>query len=391
MREAVLAGSTIRLPAGNDFAQSLEPRLRAAATDAEATLAALEGDAAERGRALTEHRSRVAALEARQALTRLLPEIRTHVENAAWALKLRTLLARFPGLLRSLTETSKAASQEVLNGDFQRVFYEECRLLRAPTVTLDFPGRRGEAARRKTVARDHTLAAIVSQGEQKVIAIADFLAEASLRTATAPIIFDDPVDSFDHRRVAEIAKRIADLSEHQQVVVFTHDIMFAANLLSHFEGSRAECAYYQVTEDQGHKGVVSKATHARLDTVASITSRVNEAIQAAQPAAGGDRQERIDAAYDHIRAWCEVVVEIKLLAKVTQRYQPNVAMQQLAQIKADRLGAAITAIYPIWEKSNRYIPGHSQPLASLGIRPTLDELRADWAALQQALADYEAA
>jgi hypothetical protein len=373
-----------------DEVRRLQPQLAAAATQAQETLRTLEGDAAEQARVLTEDRARIAAFESRQNLARLLPDIRSYAEGAAWASKLRTLLARFPGLLRSLTEASKVASEEILNRDFERVFYQECAALRAPTVTLDFPGRRGEASRRKSVAADHTITAILSQGEQKVIAIADFLAETSLRAVSAPIVFDDPVDSFDHRRVGEIAKRIADLADEHQVVVFSHDIMFAANLLSHFEDRRADCAYFQVTEDQGRKGIVSKATHARLDTLNSIRSRMNEAIQAAQGAGSGERQDLIDGAYDHIRAWCEVAVETKLLAKVTQRYQPNVAMQELGRIRTDRLGPAITTIYPIWEKANRYIPGHSQPLVTLGVRPTLDELRGDWAALQQALRDYEA-
>ncbi len=390
LREAVALGVATTPQFNIEIPRALLPRLQPANAETQAALVALEGDAAERTRQLADARARVAAMEARLTLARLLPEIRGYVDRATWVGRLRTLMNRFPALLRNLTETSKIASQDVLNKDFERVFFEECVALRAPNVTLDFPGRRGEAARRKTVDPDHNLAAILSQGEQKVIAIADFLAETSLRTASAPIVFDDPVDSFDHRRISEIAKRIADLSDNQQVIVFTHDIMFAANLLSHFEERRTECSYFQVTEDNGRKGVVSKATHARLDTLPSISARVNEAIQNAQAAALADREPLLDTAYGHIRAWCEVSVETKLLAKVTQRYQPNVAMQQLERIKGDRLGAAVDAMYPIWEKSNRYITAHSQPLETLGVRPTLDELRNDWATLRGALEAYEA-
>lgn len=390
LRDAALQGTA---PAAGEviaLAAALLPRLRAAATEGEMTLKTLEGDAKERARVLADERARVSLLEARLTLARLLPEIRSHVEQAAWANRLRTLLGRFQGLLRGLTDTSKVASQDILNRDFERVFYEECKALRAPNVTLDFPGRRGEAARRKSVAPDHSLAEILSQGEQKVIAIADFLAEASLRPGSAPIVFDDPVDSFDHRRVREIAKRIAALSHDHQVVVFTHDIWFAAELLGEFEQRSSDCLYYQVVEDGGLKGVVSKASHPRLDTVPKIRARLNKAIQDTQGANAADRQAQVDAAYDHIRAWCEIVVETVLLARVTQRYQPNVAMQNLESIKPDLLGAAVSGIFPIWEKSNRYVLAHSQPLITLGVRPSLDELRGDWATLQQALKDYEA-
>ena len=79
----------------------------------------------------------------------------------------RILLGRFQGLLTGLTGVSKLASEDVLNHDFERVFFQECSVLRAPPVTLEFPGRRGQAGRRKSVARDHSLAEILSEGEQE--------------------------------------------------------------------------------------------------------------------------------------------------------------------------------------------------------------------------------
>jgi hypothetical protein len=62
----------------------------------------------------------------------------------------------------------------------------------------------------------------------------------------------------------------------------------------------------------------------------------------------------------------------------------------LRLIKPDRLKAAIDVITPIFDKACRYMPGHSQPLDTLGVRPTLEELREDWADLQNALKAYQA-
>lgn len=369
---------------------NLVARLTVALEETETAVRGLEGDATERQETLGRQRARVAELEARLQLSRLLPDVRTFVEGAAWADTLKTLLGRFQGLLRGLTETSKQASEHVLNHDFEQKFYDECRVLRAPSVTLDFPGRRGQATRRKLVARDHSLADILSEGEQKVIAIADFLAEASLRTGSAPIVFDDPVNSFDYRRVREIAKRIAALSTEHQVIVFTHDIWFTSELLAEFEHRSSDCLYYQIVDNEGVKGVVSRAAHPRLDSVASVRRRINSAIQEAEGGTDDDRQHRIDSAYSEVRTWCEIVVESTLLNRVTQRHQPNVAMQNLSAIKVAGLQQAIDVIYPIWEKANRYTTAHSQPPGTLGIRPTVGELKQDWTDLQAALAAYEA-
>lgn len=383
-----------RKPEAADNTLALEaflPRLTVALSETETSIKGLAGDATERTRLLTEQKARIALIEARLRLAQLLPEIQVHVANAAWVDTLNTLLGRFQGLLAGLTGVGKLASEDALNRDFERVFTEECRALRAPTVTLDFPGRRGQAARRKKVSEDHSLADILSEGEQKVIAIADFLAEASLRTGSAPIIFDDPVNSLDHRRVKEIAKRVAKLSAEHQVIVFTHDIWFTSEILAEFAHRASDCMYYQVVEGVGVKGIISPASHPRLDSVASVRGRINAAVQDAAGGTNEDRQHRIDSAYSEIRSWCEIVVESVLLNNVTQRHQPNVAMQNLSAIKVGRLEQAISVIYPIWEKANRYTTAHSQPLATLGIRPSLNELQEDWANLQQALTNYKAA
>lgn len=58
------------------------------------------------------------------------------------------------------------------------------------------------------------------------------LIETQVKTGiSAPVISDDPVSSLDPRRIKEVAKRIARLADQNQVIVFTHDILFATTLL----------------------------------------------------------------------------------------------------------------------------------------------------------------
>jgi len=363
-------------------------RLATSLTETQTTLGAVEGDATTRKELLKEQRARLATLEARTTLGRLLPEIRVYVENSAWAGKLQLLLHRFQGLLRSLTEVSKNASEEVLNQNFRRAFFEECKALRAPNVELGFPGRKGQAARSKTVSSDHSLSEVLSEGEQKVVAIADFLAEASFRGGSAPLVFDDPVTSLDHRRLGEIVRRIVALSEDHQIVVLTHNVWFASELLAQFDHREADCSFYQVLDRDGAKGVIVGGVHPRVDTPSKIGGRINKGIQDAKASADGDRTDIVEQAYDHVRAWCETVASKDLLADVTKRFQPNVAMQNLERIKPDRLSDAIGTVMPIWDRACRYIPGHSQPIETLDVRPTLEQLETDWNDLQAARKRY---
>ena len=290
-------------------------------------------------------------------------------------------------MLRSLTETAKTASEQLLNADFERHFRAECAALRAPSVALEFPGRQGQAARRKSVSAEARPSAVLSEGEQKVIALADFLAEASMRLTPSPVIFDDPVNSLDYRRVREVAARIAALAGERQVIVFTHSIWLATELLSHFESDKDRCTYYGVSDD-GAKGIITAGAHPRWDTVRKTRGRINELIQGADNSEGEVREALIEQAYSLIRSWCEVVVEAELLQNVTQRYQAHVMMTALPKIKGAHLGVAVGKILPIFEKACRVMEGHSQPLETLAVRPALSELREDWAALQAARQEY---
>lgn len=362
--------------------------LQAAKESIDRTLADLRKQGAERDRALAEAQARLRDLEARLTLRQLLPEIRRFVEAARWADRARTHLGRFQGMKRSLTETAKRASTEVMNREFQERFETECESLRAPRVKLDFPGREGEARRRKLLTPEHGLGEVLSEGEQKVIALADFLAEASLKPDRSPIVFDDPVTSLDHKRLQYVVDRIVALSSERQVIVFTHDIWFAAELLARFERDPRSCAFYDVRMDNARVGLVARGSHPRTDTFNDRKKRLNELVERAQSEAGSIRDALVEKGYEELRGACEIVVEKDLLKGVTERYRPNVRMTVLDQIRADRLPAAIARIMPIFEKSCRVIASHSQPIETLGVRPTLEELREDWQELQDARREY---
>jgi hypothetical protein len=342
----------------------------------------------ERRVALTASLPKLKNLEARKVLKGVFPEIKQHVENSKWVSKAESILNTLPTLLRSLTAQSKIASEDLLNKDFQTFFEQECIALKTPVVKLDFPGHRGEAARRKSLSSRYRLSDILSEGEQKVIALADFLAESSIRKTSSPLVFDDPVNSLDYKRMEYIVDRIDQLSIDQQVIVFTHNIWFATSLLSRFESDTTRCTYYDMAESGGIPGFIRSGTHPRWDTVSALRGKVNSMIQSASSLEGETQQAMIERVYDVLRSWCEVVVEQELLCKVAQRYTPHIAMGMLNKIKTDKLSDAVNGILPIFNKCCRFMPGHSQPLETLGIRVTIDELKEDWRSAQEALKTY---
>ncbi len=363
----------------------LEKALVATVTE----LTELREQDANRASALAEKRNEVTELVAAAELAKSWTQIEAQVTNAKEADRLRILGKVIPGVSRSVTELSKTASDQLINQNFEQLFIEECDALRARPMKLEFVGREGKAQRRKVLKGKHKPSKVLSEGEQNVLAMADFLAEARLAGITAPVIFDDPVSSLDHRRINEVAKRVALLAEDNQVIVFTHDILFATTLLSLFETSK-RCTYFQITDDDG-VGKVTRASGPRWDTLASLSKHISETIQAANAVDGEARAALVREGYDWIRSWCEVFTETELLQGVSQRYQPNIRMTALPNIKLGALPDAIATVTRVFEEACRYIAGHSQPLATLGVAPTLSGLESNWQELQVSRKLYLAA
>ena len=370
------------------LSEKLALLLRERRTAAEKLVATLTDEASDREKLLIESSDQLRNLEARIKLRELIMQVEDYVNSAKWAASAQRVSATFGGLSRSLTVASKAASQDLVNQDFARLFRDECRALRAPEVKLDFPGRDAQPKRRKSLVPRHALSDILSEGEQKVIALADFLAEAGMPQSNAPVIFDDPVNSLDYKRLTYVVNRIVELSAERQVVVFTHNIWFTAELLSRFERSPGDCKYYEVSNEDEAPGQIEELQHPKWDTPKKIAKQIDSRIRLAEEQTGVVRDELIRGAWSQIRSWCETFIEQEVLAGVTARYRPHVRMTTLPNIRVDLLEDTTGVVVPIFEKACRMTDAHSQPLETLGVKPSMDELKEDWATLQEARGKY---
>ena len=63
---------------------------------------------------------------------------------------------------------------------------------------------------------------VLSEGEQRAVALASFLADVTGAARAAPVIFDDPISSLDQDFEEAVATRLVALSQTRQVIVFTH-------------------------------------------------------------------------------------------------------------------------------------------------------------------------
>lgn len=139
--------------------------------------------------------------------------------------------------IAAITRKGKNIVSEALTPQFKGAIQTELGLLGADHLPLNLKpsGSRGETLHQLELkganpGRKVSLTDVLSEGEQRVVALAGFLAEVGLGQHSCPIVLDDPVSSLDHRYRAMIAARLISESQKRQVIVFTHDIAFLLDL-----------------------------------------------------------------------------------------------------------------------------------------------------------------
>ena len=130
---------------------------------------------------------------------------------------------------RPITDQSTSRAGDLIKG-IKDIYMEEVRQLKLSylKVSVEAKGEKGEtkvevdANLMRSSLRD-----VLSEGEQRAIALAGFLTEVNERDRGHAIILDDPVSSLDWDRRKLIARRLMREASRRQIILFTHDISFA--------------------------------------------------------------------------------------------------------------------------------------------------------------------
>jgi hypothetical protein len=128
---------------------------------------------------------------------------------------------------RALSSLSKEAHDNLLTENLKTKFVEELQSIgfRNLDAKLENAGvSKGKTQTKLILHNTDKISSILSEGEQKAVALSIFIAEVRMQSQNNPIIFDDPVNSLDHKIASNFAKRILELDN--QSIVFTHNKLF---------------------------------------------------------------------------------------------------------------------------------------------------------------------
>lgn len=177
-----------------------------------------------------------------------------------------------------------------------------------------------------------SLNSILSEGEQKIIALSNFLAECTIDNRLNTVIFDDPVTSLDMDYRDLIATKIVQLSQNRQIVVFTHDLSFLRLLIdTHKTITTSDCNIIGIEKYDGTSGIVT-------DEIPYLAKNVQERINSirtilishdALPLTDGQgREVKLDSARKRFRMLLERSVEEILSNKTYERFSKNINLKK---------------------------------------------------------------
>lgn len=127
----------------------------------------------------------------------------------------------------TITRLSNTAHDELLTLQLESVFKKELDFLGYANLEVNLikaRGGKGSNSTKLILKKNNSIHSILSEGEQKAVGLALFLAEATVQNSQSPIILDDPVNSLDHKIASNFTDRL--MSLENQLIIFNHNRLF---------------------------------------------------------------------------------------------------------------------------------------------------------------------
>lgn len=337
----------------------------------------LEKAADEKARAALQ--SEFNELDARLKLGKLKAAVITAIEKFTLATKLAECLSAVK--TNAITMKSTEFAEKIVSKELANALNQEFKALGADNLRVSLATRsvKGKTLHKLKLelpqARNPT--DILSEGEQRAIAVGSFLAEVNIGKGTGGVIFDDPVSSLDHKRRERVATRLVQEASKRQVIILTHDIYFLWILMHEADQTGVPIATQSLSRRTEGFGVADPrlpfetlGTKARAGVMRDIHQQIAKVHKS------GDEPQfqtlTVDC-YRNLRfAWERAVEEI-LFRSVVLRFRKGVSTQPLIGVVVE--DSDYELIEQAMTKCSNY--AHDQALMGGIAIPGPDELLAD--------------
>ncbi len=224
---------------------------------------------------------------------------------------------------------------------------------------------------------------VLSEGEQRALSLACFLAETHVAGKHSGIILDDPVTSLDHGRVRRVARRLIDeAAKGRQIIIFTHNLVFYHELMLACVDRTNPVAALPCLIQQGGSGEfgivsvgdepwVARKVKDREHTLKAMIDAIPDDIAVT----GEDYRRRCTGYYAALRETWERAVEEVVLNDVVRRFGSDVGTLRLAGVEVS--DEDFMVVYRAMKRASEF-SGHDQAGGRQIDTPTKDQMMADW-------------
>lgn len=312
------------------------------------------------------HIAQLAELTSRRDLRAHLPAIREQIseakrrsalETARHALSTQSISAKITNLSKNHITDALA---KALNEELEALGY---RHRMKPVLTSQTRG--GRNMHGLTLAGcAHGTHEVLSEGEQRAVALALFLSEARMRGDQSTIVFDDPSTSLDHLHRRKIAERLVRLSKTRPVVILTHDAVFLTSLLGEIAEQQVTAKIQTVQWHQGSPGALLDGlaweNKPYKDQTKELKAIAAHMTANHNPYPNNDDKKAMRDAYAHMRGMIERAIREIVLNDTVHPFSDEVRVINVGAIAGFEI-EDWRAIVTVYGKSSEVIVGHDSP------------------------------
>lgn len=312
-------------------------------------------------------------LRDKEKLSSFLSEIETYVEQLKWISKAESAKSKLNSI--GITKKQGELFSKYITEKYIQLFKDECLALDAPK-TVDVTQKQSNAQTlRRLKIKDYDPTKILSEGEQRVIALADFLTEIQLDESNQGIIFDDPVTSLDDERKYLIAKRLSSEARQRQVIIFTHDLVFVETLKFYSKEYNVQPFYHWIEKNDSYVGVIWTNNAPSLEKDYKTTDKAENYYKEAKNQSPELREMSIRNGFAALRTSYEAFVVFDLFNGVVQRFVERVSIDSLSKVSFNN--ELKEKVIDSFHLCCRFMEGHSHSNKYSYQKPTLNDLRSE--------------
>ncbi len=313
-------------------------------------------------------------LEDKKLLSKHLKEIEEFIQELVWIDK----ASKIGGTTGRITGKYNQLFSKLVTDEYIELYEKTLEGLGRPLkVHISTQARKGKVYKQLVLEADESTPEILTRpdkilsgGEKRVVALADFLTEISLDTSSSGIILDDPVTSLDLAWRQKIAAILVEEAKVRQVIVFTHDMPFL-----YYLGAESEKEKVPIDNHWIKRGDIDEIPgHVYLNNSPALEKDYkNDKIarkwhKKALDSPPEDQLAFVKEGFGAVRTSYEVLIIFGLFNGVVMRFEERISFGRLKDVVWDQ--SIIESIIERCETCSKYIEGHSHSDAFSGEPPT---------------------